>query len=210
MPSLENLILVTLAGLALSISPGPSMLYILSRSIGQSRAAGLASAVGLALGGVFLAVLTAVGLASIFKYSDTVYNLVRYIGAAYLIYLGLQMFSTSDNKNTEVKQIKKPEPLRRIVFQGVIVECLNPKTILFFMAFLPQFVDVASGSVTTQLLVLGMLVPLTAVPSDVLVAWTGGSLAKKLSESKRMHNFLQWLGGIFLIGLGLRLLLQEK
>lgn len=184
------------------------MLYVLSRSIGQSRNAGLMSAAGLATGGFVHVIAAALGLAAVFNYVPMAYTAIRILGALYLIYLGAQMLlEKDDDSNNELEKVKKTG-LLQIFNQGVLVEVLNPKTILFFVAFLPQFVDPDIGSVTLQMLILGTLVPLTAIPSDLIVAFTGGTIAQKLSENRRMSKLLTWLGGIFLIGLGLRIFFE--
>lgn len=209
MPSLETMMVVALAGFALSASPGPSMLYVLSRSVGQSRAAGLASAIGLGLGGVALAVIAALGLAAVFQQSETLYRAVTYAGGAYLIYLGAQMILEKDSGEPGEMKVASVEKrsYARIIWQGVLVELMNPKTVLFFMAFIPPFVDMSKGDVMVQMLVLGILVPLTAVPSDVVVAFVGGSLAQTVKGNRMIRRGLSWLGGLILIGIGLRLFL---
>ncbi|MFV0473306.1 MAG: LysE family translocator [Pikeienuella sp.] len=206
MPSTETMIVVALAGFALSASPGPSMLYVLSRSVGQSRAAGLASAIGLGLGGVVLAVVAALGLAAVFQRSETAYQVLTFAGAAYLIYLGLRMILEKDGEDEEfeIARVQK-RSYASIIWQGVLVEVLNPKTILFFMAFIPPFVKTSEGDIVTQMLILGVLVPLTAVPSDLIVAFIGGSLAQTVRGNRMIRRGLAWLGGLFLIGIGVSL-----
>ena len=206
MPDTQTILLVTLAGLALSITPGPSMLYVLSRSIGQSREAGLASAVGLALGGVALALAAALGLAVLFSNSSLLYTTVLYLGAGYLVYLGVGMlWPSGEDGATRIDQVRR-QSIRTIVVQGIVVEMLNPKTLLFFVAFLPQFIDTDKGNVTLQMLILGAIVPLTALPSDLVVSFAGGAVTRRLAGKPRMVLLLQWLGGLFLIGLGIRTL----
>ena len=207
MPSVETLFVVTLAGLALSASPGPSMLYVLSRSIGQSRNAGLASAAGLATGGVVHVIAAVLGLSAIFAYSDLAYSLAKILGAVYLIYLGIDMLLSNEKTDARLEKVRRT-PLPRIFYQGILVEVLNPKTVLFFMAFLPQFVDREGGSVALQMLILGALVPLTALPSDLIVAFTGGTIAEKIAANQTLNNLLKCLGGIFLIVLGVRIFTQ--
>ncbi len=204
MPEQNTILLVMAAGFALSASPGPSMLYVLSRTIGQNRAAGLASSLGLALGGILLALAAAIGLTAIFSISKPLYLTVQYAGAAYLFYLGAQML-IPEKKKKEVDQIKYLS-FRKIIVQGIFVELLNPKTILFFLAFIPQFIDSELGNVSSQMLVLGILVPLTAFPSDIIVSFAGGTLSDRLSNNKRVGLMLTWLGGLFLMGLGIRTL----
>jgi threonine/homoserine/homoserine lactone efflux protein len=209
MPSLETIVAVTLAGLALSASPGPSMLYVLSRSVGQSRAAGLVSAAGLAVGGIALALAAALGLAATVNLSPTLYALIRTAGGLYLIYLGLSalwdIWAREPDLAAATRRMSKQQPLGQIFLQGVMVELLNPKTIIFFLAFLPQFVDSTRGSITTQMLLLGALVPLTAVPSDIIVAYSGGTLAKKVASNRRTSIALQCLSAAVLIALGVRI-----
>jgi threonine/homoserine/homoserine lactone efflux protein len=207
MPTIETIFAVTLAGLALSASPGPSMLYVLSRSIGQSRNAGFMSAAGLATGGLVLALATAMGLAALFTTSPVAYAIVQYGGAAYLFYLGVDMICSRDETTSEVQEIRRTS-LWRVFYQGVVVEVLNPKTILFFIAFIPQFVDAELGSLPAQMLVLGILVPLTAIPSDLIVASTGGTLATQITRNQLIHQALKWAAGLFLIALGGRVLID--
>jgi threonine/homoserine/homoserine lactone efflux protein len=212
MPPLDSIIAVALAGLALSATPGPSMLYVLSRSVGQSRAAGLASALGLAFGGMLLAVATALGLAALFAKFDWLVLSLRYIGSAYLIWLGVGMIRDarrSAHVTFEVHNITR-KSFSSIIWQGVLVEFLNPKTVLFFALFLPPFVNASSieavdSSVQLQLLALGVLVPLTAVPSDILVAYMGGTMTQAINRQQVFREYLAWAGGLILILIALNL-----
>jgi threonine/homoserine/homoserine lactone efflux protein len=206
MPTLETIIIVTLAGLALSASPGPSMLYVLSRSIGQSKGAGYASAGGLAAGGMLLALAAALGLSALFATWTIAYTVVEVGGAAYLCYLGIDMIASESESMNTLEKVRRSS-LWRTFYQGVAVEVFNPKTILFFIAFIPQFVEAEVGSVTLQMLVLGILVPLTAIPSDIIVATMGGSLAGLISAHRTGQTILKWVGGLFLIGLAARILI---
>jgi threonine/homoserine/homoserine lactone efflux protein len=217
MPSIETVITVALAGLVLSITPGPSMLYVLSRSIGQSRAAGLASAIGLGLGGVLLALVAAMGLAAIFQQSQTAYTTLTWAGAAYLVYLGVGMirekrddaaFGAEIDAALDTKHSGQTRSVFQIVYQGILVEVLNPKTVLFFMAFIPPFVETSRGDVVAQMLILGVLVPMTALPSDIVVAFVGGSVAATVRANQRWSTYLHWIGGLFLIGIGVSLALS--
>ena len=214
MPTLDAIIAVCIAGLALSVTPGPSMLYVLSRTVGQSRAAGLASALGLCLGGIILAVATAWGLAAVFEKSDWMITALRYAGSAYLIWLGIDMIrgaKSEAQKTLDVEKVRQ-KPLFSIIWQGVIVEVLNPKTVLFFALFLPPFisgdVQAANVSVTTQLLVLGALVPLTAIPSDLAVAYLGGTMTEVINREQMMRERMSWVGGLILIAIAVNLHLQ--
>ena len=206
MPSQQSILLVMLAGFTLSASPGPSMLYVLSRSIGQDRAAGLVSAAGLATGGALHAVAAAVGLSAALAYSPALFRAITIAGALYLVYLGVQTWRTRHEAMGATQSVSQQSGWR-IFWQGVVVEVLNPKTALFFLAFLPQFVQHDTGNLTVQVLVLGLLIPLTAVPADVLVACTGGTLAKRVARSARARSLLGGLGAALLVGLGLQICL---
>lgn len=215
MPPLESLLAVLLAGLALSATPGPSMLYVLSRSIGQGRAAGLASALGLCVGGVLLAIATALGLASLFERFDWISVTLRYVGSGYLIWLGIGVIRSTQQSlqiPLEVGSVDRL-PLLAIFWQGVLIEILNPKTVLFFALFLPPFVDATSlqtvgASLQMQLLLLGMAVPLTAIPSDLFVAYLGGSLVQTASNKRVLRKGLAWIGGLVLIAIAVNLHLR--
>lgn len=206
MPPVENVIAVAMAGFLLSATPGPSMLYVLSRSVGQSRAAGLASALGLALGGVVLAVATALGLAELFEKMPGIVVALRYAGSAYLAWLGISMIWTARqaaHTKLQVNQVTV-RSIASIIWQGVLVELLNPKTVLFFALFLPPFVELGQSleegaEVRTQLLVLGALVPLTAIPSDLLIAYMGGTLARNINKRQRLREWMGVIGGVLLI-----------
>jgi threonine/homoserine/homoserine lactone efflux protein len=213
MPSWGTIGVVLVAGFALSASPGPSMMYVLSRSIGQSHMAGLASALGLALGGVLLAVLSAAGLAVLFAESRTLFNVVSVAGGGYLLYLAYQMLVPAveevDSGGASMGPIKQL-PLRTIVYQGILVELLNPKTVLFFVAFLPGFVIHEQGEVWLQLMILGMLVPLTAVPSDIVVSFTGGALSGYFERNKQVSRLLELMGALILVCLAIRVILSLR
>jgi threonine/homoserine/homoserine lactone efflux protein len=215
LPPAESILSVALAGFALSATPGPSMLYVLSHTVGQSRSAGIASAVGLCLGGVVLAVATALGLAAVFTTFDWLVVALRYVGAAYLVWLGLGIIREARsraNATFAAEHIVK-RPLSKILWQGVLVEVLNPKTVLFFALFLPPFIPVEEAHsshwvVAFQLLILGSLVPLTAVPADIGVALIGGAMTRTLNDSRQARVALSWIGGIILIGIAASLIWQ--
>lgn len=212
MPPLDSLLAVAFAGFVLSATPGPSMLYVLSRSVGQSRGAGLASALGLALGGMILAVATALGLAAVFAQFDWLVTVLRYAGSAYLVWLGLDMIRNahSNAQVTLAAQRVSHSSLSKIIWQGVVVEVLNPKTVLFFALFLPPFVhdhglEFAESSFQIQLLMLGLLVPLTALPSDVVVAFLGGTMTRAINGKQAFRTYMAWVGGGILIAIALNL-----
>jgi len=215
MPPWESMIAVALAGFALSVTPGPSMLYVLSRTVGQSRSAGLASALGLCLGGILLAIATALGLATAFERFQWIELTLRYVGSAYLIWLGVDMIrGARDQAELKVNTNNvKQRSFTSIVWQGMVVELLNPKTVLFFALFLPPFVsvvdiEISDSTLWLQLLILGTLVPLTAIPSDLMVAYMGEKMTKVFNHRAGVRTGLAWSGGLILIGIAMNLHLQ--
>ena len=149
-----KLTLFIFAALALLLVPGPAVLYITARSASQGRAAGLVSVLAIETANFIQAVAAGLGLSAILLSSALAFDVVKYLGAAYLIFLGIRkLLSPENGSESEIKQ----ESLRQIYWQGVAINILNPKTALFFFAFLPQFVDPARGKVVAQNLLLGMI-----------------------------------------------------
>src|SRR6476661_3811759 len=183
MPSLAHLAIFTLAALAMNAAPGPSNLYVLSRSLAQGTAGGLVSALGLALGSLFHVALAVAGLAALLSYAPTLYDAIRLAGAAYLIYLGIKILRAPGASMPANGGARRS--LGRVLFDAALVEMLNPKTALFFLAFLPQFVEPAAGPAAPQLLLLGLIVTLTALPCDMLVAFAGARLARLFTTQAR-------------------------
>ena len=200
MPSLGHLALFAAAALALNAAPGPSNFYVLSRSLAQGTSAGLISALGLALGSLFHVGLAVAGLAALLRYAPAAYDAIRLAGAAYLVYLGVRLLRQRDAGIAPVTHARRP--IGRVLVDAALVEILNPKTALFFLAFLPQFVDPAAGPAAPQLLLLGLIVTLTALPCDALVALAGGRAARLFADAARRH-WPRRLAGSTLIGLGL-------
>lgn len=207
MPSIGHLAIFALAALAMNAAPGPSNLYVLSRSLAQGAAAGLVSALGLALGNLFHVALAVAGLAALLRYAPALYDAIRLAGAAYLIYLGIKMLrAPGTSLPTEALGRR---PLGRVLFDAALVEMLNPKTALFFLAFLPQFVEPAAGPAAPQLLLLGLIVTLTALPCDSLVALAGARLARFFATQAK-RRWPSRLAGSTLIGLGLYTALMRR
>src|SRR5688572_21021917 len=163
--TLPQMTLFVTAALALILTPGPVVVYVVTRSLNQGRKAGLVSVLGLELGNLVHVLAAALGLSALLLSSAVAFNLVKYLGAAYLIYLGIQKLRAKD---TLSEQAPPPDSLRRIFFQGIVVAILNPKTALFFFAFLPQFVNPAAGNVALQVLVLGAIMLSLATLSDTV------------------------------------------
>lgn len=201
MPSLDILLTFSLAALLLSLSPGPSNLYIMARSLSQGHRAGIAAAGGLAIGSFIYVIATALGLAAIFKYSPLAYTLLKLAGATYLIYLGISYLLAKPEAQQQQTRLK-PWSMARIFRQSVVVELTNPKTALFFLAFLPQFVRPEAGPISSQLLVLGMVYLLIALACDLLVALLSHQLGSWLSQHAQFPLWQDRISGSILLGLG--------
>jgi threonine/homoserine/homoserine lactone efflux protein len=200
-PSLSTYAVFVVTCLALLAIPGPAVLYIVSRSIDQGRTAGLLSALGVTTGTLVHIAAAAIGLSSLVLASTVAFGVVRYAGAAYLVFLGVRRLLTRD-ADTLVEE-RAPRSLRRLYTQGVIVNLLNPKTIVFIFAFLPQFVDVDAGHVGVQIVLLGLTLAALGLMSDSLYAIVAGSIADRLRGSRAVARFERWFGGGILVGLGL-------
>jgi len=208
MPASETILLFMAAALALNVTPGPSIAYVMSRSFGQGRTAGLVSAVGLGTGSLLHAVGSALGLSAVVAYSPVAFAVIKYLGAAYLVYLGVGLLR---QRTVRLADAVPPRlTLSRVYWQGVLTEILNPKIALFFLSFLPQFVDPARGSVAGQILFFGLLFHVTGVPINMLVAIAGSAIAASFSRNPLVERIRNWLSGIVLIGLGVRLALSQK
>jgi len=208
MPPFETLLVFCAAALALHISPGPSNFYVLSRSIAQGAGAGLVAAAGLAAGAMVHVIAAAAGLSLLFQVSATAYTVLKLAGAAYLIWLGIGYWREAGADLTVPEVARRPA--RTVFRQSVLVEVLNPKTALFFLAFLPQFADPAAGSVMVQIFVLGVISTLLAVPCDVAVAFASGGIARALGRSRVYRRLHGWLSGSILIGLGVFVALSRR
>ena len=191
----------------MNAAPGPSNLYVLSRSLAQGTAGGLVSALGLALGSLFHVALAVAGLAALLSYAPTLYDAIRLAGAAYLIYLGIKTLRAPGASMPANGGARRS--LGRVLFDAALVEMLNPKTALFFLAFLPQFVEPAAGPAAPQLLLLGLIVTLTALPCDMLVALAGAKLARLFTTQAR-RRWPSRLAGSTLIALGLYTALMRR
>jgi threonine/homoserine/homoserine lactone efflux protein len=194
------LLFVTGAAILLAI-PGPAIMYIVSRSIGQGRAAGLVSAAGITVGTLFHVAAATLGLSALLASSAIAFQFVKYLGAAYLIYLGIRVLRSGDAQILEAA--KGEQRLARIFAQGVLVNLLNPKTALFFLAFLPQFVEPARGYATLQIFELGVLFALMGWCSDSIWALAAGTVAERFRTSARLRRAQRNVSGGALIALGL-------
>ncbi len=200
MPDSSTLFLFGAAAMALIVVPGPAVLYIVAQSIDRGRLAGIVSALGVATGGLVHVTAAAVGLSSLLVSSATAFNVVKYAGAAYLVGLGLwTLLRRREETSVEVPKERK---LSRRYWQGVVVNVLNPKTALFFFAFLPQFVDPEKGSAALQIGVLGLVFVALAVASDSVWALAAGTASERLRGNRRFLAVQRYVSGSVFVGLG--------
>jgi threonine/homoserine/homoserine lactone efflux protein len=200
-PTGEMFIFFSAAAILLLI-PGPAVLYVVARSMDQGRAAGLASAAGIAVGTLVHVLAATLGLSALLISSALAYSAVKYAGACYLFYLGIKKFRERPANGGNYAQ-GDPIPLRKVFAQGVLVNVLNPKTGIFFFAFLPQFVSPARGQVWLQFLALGMMFAVMGWISDSLYALSAGSAAHWLRRKKRLMTNERYVAGTVYMGLGL-------
>ena len=195
-----------LATLALNLAPGPDMTYVAARSLGQGRRAGLISALGISAGCLVHIVAASAGVAVLLRAWPRAYSLIRLAGAAYLLYLGISMWRSAGRG--ESLQAIAPATDGEIFRQGAITNILNPKVAMFFLAFLPQFIDPARGPAGLQTLALGLLFNVSGTLVNAAVAWLAGS-ARTLLESRSRRAWFQRASAAILTALGLRLALAR-
>lgn len=207
MLNLDRLPLFIFATIVLLLTPGPAVLYIIARSLDQGRVAGLVSVLSIEVGNFFHAVAAALGLSALLLSSALAFSVVKYLGAAYLVYLGARKLLS---KSAGVQETHvEPQSLQQIFTQGVTVAVLNPKTALFFLAFLPQFVDPARGQVWLQLLALGCLFVGMAILSDGMYALLASSAGQWLKSRRQVWAMERYVAGLIYIGLGITAALAE-
>lgn len=199
LPSLPHLWAFLIASVVLAVTPGPGVMFILARSLTQGRRYGLASVAGVACGNLGNALGAALGLAALFAVSSLAFALAKYAGAAYLIYLGVQAIRSGAAKDAAMPL--EPGSLRRIFRDGFLVALLNPKTSVFFAAFLPQFMDAGVPHIA-QSVTLGTLFVLIACVSDTVYALAASTLAPRIARSGRLRGAGRYLAGGTFIGLG--------
>jgi threonine/homoserine/homoserine lactone efflux protein len=200
-PGTTNLSLFVVAAVALLVVPGPAVLYIVARSVEQGRLAGFVSDLGIHSATLVHVLAAALGLSALLASSALAFAVVKYAGAAYLIWIGLKKIVGRVDAG-EVKALK-PVGYRRLYRDGFIVNLLNPKTALFFLAFLPQFVEVDRGHVVSQIVFLGLLFTSLGFVSDGCYALAASAAGNWLRQSRAYLNFERYVSGVIFIGLGL-------
>ena len=207
-PDAETFALFLVAALALIVVPGPAVIYIVAQSIDQGRVAGLVSTLGIGAGGLVHVAAAAIGLSSLLVSSAEAYTVIKYAGAAYLIFLGVRRLLGRDEAVDPEARTRRP--LGSLFRQGVVVNVLNPKTALFFFAFLPQFVDTDAGAVGLQIATLGLVFILLALLSDGTYAVVAGTLSRNLRGNARALRVQRYVSGTVFVTLGLATALSQS
>ena len=200
MPDPSRLALFVGAALLLLVVPGPAVLYIVTQSVAYGRRAGIASVAGITTGTLVHIAAATVGLSALLASSALAFDVVKYLGAAYLIVVGMRRLAGLEPP--EEPQLPRMGELGRLYRQGIVVNVLNPKTALFFLAFLPQFVEPDRGAAWPQILVLGLLFAALGFVSDGVWALVAGSLGERLRRSRRFPLVRRYVSGSVFVGLG--------
>lgn len=198
----------------LCVTPGPDLAYIIGQSMVRGRRAGILSATGVALGSCTHAIASALGLTALIAASPLLFTVIKYIGAAYLIYLGAKMmlstFGVTKERPLDVQSNMAEVETRRLMLRGFITSITNPKVLLFFIAFFPQFVVIEGDHHAISFLVLGMVYALIGVMIDVLFAILAGGAAGAVAKNQTLRKMLDRVVGATFIGLGIRLALTRR
>ena len=188
------------AALLLLVVPGPSVLYIVTQSVSFGRRAGIVSVAGITTGTLVHIAAATIGLSALLASSALAFDVVKYLGAAYLIVVGLRRLAGLER--TDGRPVAKSRNFGRLYRQGIVVNTLNPKTALFFLAFLPQFVDSTRGAAWAQILLLGLLFAGLGFLSDGVWALVAGTLGERLRASRRFPQVQRYVSGSVFVGLG--------
>ncbi len=208
LPDAPTLTVFLAAAAALALTPGPDMLYVASRSLGQGRAAGVLSAFGVITGTFIHLGAAAVGLSELFRYSPVAFDVVRYAGAVFLLYLAWRVLRGGDDLSAVTG--RAPAGRGRVFLEGAATNVLNPNVALFYISFLPQFVDPGRGSVALQIIILGSFLNMAGLAVKLTVAMTAGGLGDWLRRNPRIARLQRWATASILAGLALRIALPDR
>jgi threonine/homoserine/homoserine lactone efflux protein len=202
----HQFVLFLAAAVVLAVTPGPGIFYVLARSLAGGRREGMQSALGTFFGGLFHVFAVALGVSAILAASAVAFHTVKYAGAAYLVWLGISMIRT---RNAEMPT-EAAAPSQGSFRQGILTEALNPKTALFFLSFIPQFISAGRGHVFFQFVVLGTVSVLLNTIADLVVVYMAAPLERKLRSSARFRRRQRVASGLGMIGLGAYVALAER
>lgn len=198
------------ASIILCVVPGPDMIYLLSRTIAQGKKAGFAAALGINLGGYFHLTAAILGISAIIATSAIAFNILKYCGAAYLIYIGFKAVLSNSPSAINSSDNEAKLSIKAIFWQGFISDVLNPKVAIFFISLLPQFIQSDSNNTFTQLIILGITVNIIALLINLALVWFSHSVSRNLRQSNRVSKFLNNVMGTIFISLGLKLATEQR
>lgn len=199
-----------LTGILLNITPGNDTIFILSRSIAQGRKAGIVSALGVGTGSIVHTLLAAFGLSIIIAESILLFNIIKYAGAAYIFYIGVKMLFGNSQLNTDISASAESANYLKIYRDGIITNVLNPKVALFFIAFLPQFIDPTLKNTMLPFLMLGITFITTGTLWCLILAFFASAFFLKLKDNKRVSGYINRFCGLTLIALSIKVALTER
>jgi threonine/homoserine/homoserine lactone efflux protein len=205
-----RLLLFLTAALLLAIAPGPGMLYVLARSLAGGKREGVLSAIGTFFGGMVHVLAAALGISIILAKSAAAFAAVKYVGAAYLCFLGMRMILDARKEKSGFHFVENDMPKRNPLWQGVATEILNPKTALFFLSFIPQFVNRGAGHVFLQFVTLGTISVVMNTGADLIVIALAGPLGERIRSSAKFRRRQRTVTGAIMIGLGTYLATSES
>lgn len=210
MPSYDILIAFIIATALFGYMPGPALLYASARTIAGGRKAGFMAALGLHIGGYVHVFAAAFGLAALFTLVPVLYTVLKFAGAAYLVFLGLKLMISKSKHDATAQDVAQKSP-KRTFFESMTVEILNPKTAIFYLAFLPQFTDVAAAfPIWLQLVILGIVVNVVFSSADVVCVFLANKIANSFKKSPAANRWAERLGGGLLVGLGAHLAFFQR
>ena len=207
---IENFIAFLIAGVLLNLTPGSDTMYVLGRSISQGRQAGIYSALGIGAGCMFHILLATFGLSIILKESQVLFDFIKYLGAVYLFYMGVRLLINKDKRQFDVTGMDQIPDLKKVFLSGVITNVLNPKVAIFFIAFLPQFVQKDYHNHALSFFILGLTFNFTGTVWNLILAVFASSMTSKIKENYRIKTWLDRLTGTVFILLGIRLALARN
>jgi threonine/homoserine/homoserine lactone efflux protein len=208
MDGLINFPLFLISSLLIIIAPGPDFIYVTTRGISEGNKAGLLSALGISIGLLIHTLFAAFGLSAIIQASRFVYMIIKYIGAGYLIYIGIKFLL--NRKKSNINDLKSEVRKHNVLKQGIITNVFNPKAIVTFMAFLPQFVDIKITNPTGQFITLGMILSIMAVLWFSIIGYFAGSIGTYIRKNEKIQKWISCISGSVMIILGLRLALKRE
>jgi threonine/homoserine/homoserine lactone efflux protein len=206
MVSFELLITFFITTLIFAYIPGPAMLYTAAQTISKGKKSGLMAALGIFIGGCFHILISAAGLAALFHVFPFLYSIIKILGACWLVWLGLKLIVTKPVNKINLNQDIETKTLK----ESILVEVLNPKTAIFYLAFLPQFINIESGfPVWLQFIILGLVVNISFVSADIVCVFLAEFVLKKVEKSNKSQRTMSIIGGIIFISLGIFVALSK-